>query len=337
MRIRRGFTVIPAILLAAVACNFSPANVSTLSQPENPTLSAQTAAAMQGKPLSTGTAGPGITQGAANPPTASAAVSTPTVAALTGAMLRNWTYKLPLYKETVTLVDGKYDRAESNENLLHVAIVEPITFGDLNGDGAADAAVLLSENGGGTGFFVSVIVMLNQGGVPVQSASRLIDDRPQINGMTILGGRIAVDAVIHGVQDPMCCPDFPVVETMQLWHGGLSLVRFTSSAGGQERAITIASPRPMTVVSGSVPVVGNVTISPFENTLGYEIYGAEGDKLGNGSIMVTSGGMGTAGTFTAYIDISAIPSGTDIQLELLDLSMADGSILAMDSVFLAVQ
>ena len=62
---------------------------------------------------------------------------------------------------------------------------------------------------------MSVVAVLNQGGVPLQSASRFLDDRAQLNGMVIIGGRIVVDAVIHGFDDPMCCPNFPVVQTLQ--------------------------------------------------------------------------------------------------------------------------
>jgi hypothetical protein len=47
--------------------------------------------------------------------------------------------------------------------------------------------------------------------------------------------------------------------------------------------------------------------------------------------------MGTPGTFDASIDISMVPAGTTIRLKITDLSAADGSILAMDSVELMVK
>jgi hypothetical protein len=248
-------------------------------------------------------------------------------------MLRNGTYKLPQFGETVTLVNGAYDRAASNEDILHAALLSPIAFGDLNGDGAGDAAIFLSENGGGTGSFVSVIVMLNQGGVPVQSADRLVDDRPQVNNLAIHNGLILVDAVIHGVPDPMCCPNFPVTETLLLENSRLILTRFTStSPGGPLRAINLTAPAPGVAISGSVQVAGNATVSPFENTLAYAIFDLGGNKLSNGSFIVTSDGMGLPGTFNVPIDVSAIPAGTVIRLEVSDLSAADGSLLAMDSV-----
>jgi hypothetical protein len=262
----------------------------------------------------------------------------PTVPPLTAEMLRNGTYVLPESKETVTLVDGQYDRATSNEDILHVTLMNPIAFGDLDGDGAEDAAIVLSENMGGTGFFMSVVAVLNQGGAPVQSASRFLDDRAQLNGLVIAGGRIAVDAVIHGFQDPMCCPNFPVVETMRLIGGKLILTRFTSrTPGGDERAITVTGPADGNSVSGSMQLTGTVTISPFENTLAYKIYGPAGDELKAGSFLVDSEGMGTPGIFNVAIDLTGIPLGTQVRLEISDLSAADGSLLAMDSVQLMVK
>jgi hypothetical protein len=330
MKIPRAFTVILMVFLAAVACNLTPNPAPTLSQPEIQTLSAQTVAAMQGQTVSASQGGPETTPGA-NPTTESADTNTPTVPPLTEAMLRNGTYRLPQFGETVTLVDGKFDRAESMENLLHVQIVEPIAFGDLNGDGVADAAVILSENGGGSGFLISVVVMLNQGGVPVQSADRFIEDRAQINNLTIQNQRIALDAIIHGVQDPMCCPTLPAVETMQLWHGGLVLVGFASSTGGQLRAIAITAPQSGSTATGSVQVAGNFTIAPFENTFAYEFFNVGGSMIANGSF-VTAGG----GAFNAAVSLAGIPAG-EVILEIEDLSAADGSLLAMDSVFLLVQ
>ncbi|MBN1439018.1 MAG: hypothetical protein JW929_06360 [Anaerolineales bacterium] len=302
------------LILAALACNFPPGGAT-------PGGSVQKTV-----PVALPTAQPGT-----------AAPPAPTVQPLTAEMLRNGTYVLPESGETVTLVDGRYDRAESMENILHVSLMDPIAFGDLNGDGAEDAAIVLSENMGGTGFFMNVVAVLNQGGAPVQSGSRFLDDRAQLNGMVIIGGRIVVDAVIHAAQDPMCCPDFPVVETLRLEGDELILRRFVSrTPGGAERAISITGPAEGAQVSGSVQLTGTITISPFENTLTYRIYGPAGEGLDGGPLMVASEDMGTPGTFNVAIDLAGIPAGTRIRLEVLDLSAADGSLLAMDSVLLRV-
>jgi hypothetical protein len=260
-----------------------------------------------------------------------------TVPPLTADMLKNGTYKLPQLGATVTLVNGKYDSAPADENIIHAALLSSIAFGDLNGDGAEDAAVLLAENSGGTGNFISVVAVLNQNGAPAQSGDRYIDDRAKINGMTIAGGRILVDAVLHGPNDPMCCPNFPAKETLQLRNSGLILTHFTSNSGGPLREILLTSPAAGASVSGSLQAAGSVTVSPFENTLNASIFDMGGNKLSSGPIMVTSDGMGEPGTFASAIDVSAIPAGTVIRLEVSDLSAADGSLLAMDSVECTVQ
>jgi hypothetical protein len=304
------------LLLASLACNL-PIGVS-------PTAGAPAAGTR-----------PAISR---TPRVDTAAAPRPTVAPLTAEMLRNGTYELPESKETVTLSDGVYDRAESMEDILHVTLMDPIAFGDLNGDGAEDAAFVLSENLGGTGFFMSVVAVLNQGGVPLQSASRFLDDRAQLNGMAIVGGKIVVDAVIHSFQDPMCCPNYPVVETLRLIGGNLILIRFTShTPGGEERAITITGPAEGSSASGSVQLTGAVSVSPFENTLAYKIIGPAGAELGGGSFLVESDGMGGPGTFNVPISLAGIPAGTAVRLEISDLSAADGSLIAMDSVGLRVE
>ncbi|MFN2297321.1 MAG: Gmad2 immunoglobulin-like domain-containing protein [Anaerolineales bacterium] len=263
---------------------------------------------------------------------------TAAVPPLTVEMLKNGTYLLPQAGETVTLVDGRYDRAESMEDLLHVELRDPIAFGDLDGDGAEDAAFLLSENMGGTGFFVSLLAIRNDGGNPVQAASEFIEDRPQINGLTIMGGRIAADLVIHGHQDPMCCPTLPAVATYRLAVNKLVLIRFTTQTpGGEERAITITGPAGGSAVSGSVQVSGAITISPFENTLSYKIFDAADNELAMGPVQVQSEDIGAPGTFNVTISLAGIPAGAMIRLEISDISMADGSLLAMDSVALRVE
>ena len=78
--------------------------------------------------------------------------------------------------------------------------------GDLNGDGIADAAVLLAINTGGTGRFVQLAAVTNEAGEPVQKATSFLGDRVQIKSVSILDGRIKITMITHGAQDPLCCP-----------------------------------------------------------------------------------------------------------------------------------
>ncbi len=269
-----------------------------------------------------------------------APTATATPAGLTAEQLKNGTYLAPAYTKTVTLSHGAYE-AGSGADYYSASLVDPLAFGDLNGDGVDDAAVLLAENGGGSGVFVSVVPLLNLGGQPVQAGGVLVDDRPKINALTIQHGQISLSAIIHGADDPACCPAFPVTETYQLSGGGLELVRLDSqTAAGTWRAIRLASPAPGASVTGTVPVKGTTTQAPFENGLVYRLVDAQGRQLGDeGPVRVATPELGGAGTFDEAIelDLSKFPAGSTVRLEVYDVSAADGSMLAMDSVELVVK
>ena len=263
---------------------------------------------------------------------------TQVTSALTIDVLKNAEYKLPQSNKTVKLAGGSF-KAGSGADYVDANLLDKVAFGDLNGDGRPDAVVLLAENAGGSGTFISAVVILDENGQPVQSGSALIGDRVKITSLTIQPDRkIVLTGTIHGPNDPMCCPTFQVTETYQLSKSGLELVRLTSQTPlGKERAINIESPANAAQVSDSVEVKGNVSISPFENNLVYRIYDGTGKKWAEGPIQVKSAEMGGPGTFDTTIDISNIPAGLLIRLEILDLSVADGSTLAMDSVELLVK
>ena len=51
-------------------------------------------------------------------------------------------------------------------------MMDLVAFGDLDGDGIWDAAVVLEANGGGSGTFRSLEAVVNEDGAPVHVASR---------------------------------------------------------------------------------------------------------------------------------------------------------------------
>ncbi len=264
--------------------------------------------------------------------TVPAPVPTPTLPVLTPEVLKNMAYDLPVSQKTVKLVDGKY-QAASGEAPLSVGMAEPIAFGDLNGDNNDEAAVVLGENTGGTGTFQSLIVVTSQAGAPVQVAAFHLGDRVRIEAITIQDQRVTIDMIVHGPQDPLCCPTVPVSETFRLTRTGLRIDRVTSKTpGGQERIIQIESPAEGTQVDSQVEVKGSVTIAPFENNLVYRTFTEENDPVAEGHILVNASEPGGQGTFETTIDLSAIPSGQYFWLEIGDLSAADGSTLALSTV-----
>jgi hypothetical protein len=286
--------------------------------------------------------------GACNVPQAPAPTATPAATettvpsptalpGLSDTLLQNGSYQTPQYNRSVTLKDGKYE-AGSGADYFMASLLPLRAKGDLNGDGLEDAAVLLAENGGGSGVFVSLVGVLNQNGKPVQTGGVLIDDRPKVNALEIQGGKILLNGVIHGPNDPMVSPTLEVSETYRLVKRKLALVHLTSKVpDGRDHVIRIESPADGSAASGSVQVKGSMPIGPFENALVYHLVDADGNQLAEGPFATKSDGDGAPATFDNTIDISTIASGSEIRLELVEVSMANGSAIALDSIALTVK
>jgi len=271
-------------------------------------------------------------------------VPTPSISALTPDQVKNAKYQLAIQDShpIVQLTNGAYQSTTdvSSPNFMSISLSPQMAFGDLNGDGAGDAAVLLAENYGGTGVFVSVIAMLNQNGQAVQAASELIDDRPEINSISIQNGQIFLDATIHGPNDPACCAAEATQRTYQLVAGKLVLTSFiTKTPDGGERIIAISHPLNGDSFMNSWPltVTGNVTIAPFENALAYSIFDAKDNPVATGSLLVQASQPGGSGFFSLPVDLAKITSPGPVRIQVEDLSPADGSILSLGSVTVNVK
>ena len=122
--------------------------------------------------------------------------------------LKNAEYHLGI--ETFRLVDGIHYLTPlpgESRNDWHIKIDQPIAFGDVNGDGANDAAVTLKSRSGGTGVWRCIAVVVNHGGQPLNIATQCLGDRDRITAIRITDdGVIIADVVIHGPGDAACCP-----------------------------------------------------------------------------------------------------------------------------------
>ena len=251
-------------------------------------------------------------------------------------LIKNSTFIAPNYNKSITLRDGKYEAGAGADYLL-VQILPPMALGDLNGDGKDEAAVLLGENGGGSGVFVSLIVLTFKNGTPIQSGSALIDDRPKIHALSIKNSQVILDAIIHGPTDAMVNPTLPVTETYQIISNTLVMTRFASKTpDGHDRSINISSPASQAGVKGSVKVQGSMPIAPFENNLSYRVYDTQGKQVAKGPFPVKASKPGGKATFDYTVKIPALPTGTAIRLELSETSAKDGSIMTLDSVNLLI-
>lgn len=263
--------------------------------------------------------------------------ATPTPALLSRSVLENMLYTLPGFVDrepfSFQLEDGEFQSGEDPAaiDFINVRLGDVIAFGDLNGDDLPDAAVILAANYGGTGVFVWVVAVLNQNGKAEQAAAFLIDDRPMIEQLSIENSRILLEGLVHGPSDPGCCPNQPVRWALRLMPAGLNLVSASTRIGDLWREINLELPVEDSRVGEWVEVRGGVPVMPFEATLNYRVYSENGVEYQNSYIMVDAPDYGYPGTFQKEIDLSEVPPGV-IYLEVSEISMADGSVVALTSV-----
>lgn len=138
---------------------------------------------------------------------------------LTVKQLENGKYLIPSWEnpgqgEWVQLKDGEFARRDQ-DNPLFVSIVK-IALGYLSNKQSKDAAVIYGYNTGGTGFFAMLCAIINDHGKPSQIASADLEDRVKINSLSIKPGKIVIDMVTHGPNDPACCPTVKKIATYTL-------------------------------------------------------------------------------------------------------------------------
>ena len=241
--------------------------------------------------------------------------------------------------QVVQLTDGTFEQGTPGaDDFISVQVTDFVAIGDLDADGTEEAAALISENYGGTGVFVFLAIFSQMDGTWTFQTSNMVDDRPELRELSIANNEIFLDAVIHGTDEPMCCPTLRTMRHYRFVDNLLDMIDYTTfTPDGQPRTITIESPANGSDVFTSVPIKGKVAIAPFENNLVYSIVDLSGIQLSAGPIAVNAPELGAPGTFDAIIPLGSVLSGAIIRIEVQDISAADGSLLAMDSVELVVK
>lgn len=251
--------------------------------------------------------------------------------------LWNADYLSPLLQAPITLVNGAFSGMIDGTE-LNVTAQPGIAYGDLNGDGIEDAAIVLAENTGGSGVFVSLVVIYSDAGQYAQAAGVVIDDRPIIDSVAIEGSVVKLQALVHAPNDPMVNPTTRISAEYSLRGGRLINTRLSSTfVGGGEHAIYIDTPRDGEGVSGSLRVTGSMPIAPFENNLSLLISDPLSGQLLHEGFMVQAEDMGAPAAFDNSVELPDVPAGTEILLLLSELSMADGTPMALDSIWLIVE
>jgi heat shock protein HslJ len=137
----------------------------------------------------------------------------------TSAEFGNATYA-GIYEHELTLENGRWEGepyVSGGAARPSVGLVEDFQLsGDLDGDGAAEQAVVLWENAGGTGTQIYLAVMGRTDGKLVNLSTARIGDRVQLRAGRIKDGNIELDVIQQGPDEPACCPSRKVTRTWSL-------------------------------------------------------------------------------------------------------------------------
>jgi hypothetical protein len=244
---------------------------------------------------------------------------------LTQATLENFTYQVQ--PSGIPLKNGGYEdyslRIESH-------LVEPIAFGDLNGDDQKDAAVVLATNTGGSGTFYTLSAVLNQGGVPVEETYVKFGDRQELLNLKIVDRRIVLDYMTQGPRDGLCCPNQHILSTYVLENNELHLVSYQRL----ESKEVLATPLPNVIfidqpkiedcfaidvqVNRPFEIQGRIGQTPAEKKLSYRVMDEDGGLLMQGETPV-NGDPGASGLFSFQI----IPQKVSTILPYIHVEIAD--------------
>ena len=250
---------------------------------------------------------------------------------LTLEQLRNAEYRLPLLGDEDTPIqftdgEGQIVFGEGATERVHAGIVnDTVAFGDLDGDGIADAAVVVFISGGGSGTFIHLAAMLDRDGAPEQAAWAFLGDRVPVRDLAVTGGQIVARAVTHRPSDGLCCPTLEVTRTFGLESDKLV----------PRQALVIESPLPGETVASGGEIRGTASTYPSAEGLAYSVYDARGGVIGMGSLPV-DGYADQPGTFAAPVDFIAAADGPG-QIEIVDIDPVDGSAVARTAVPVILQ
>jgi hypothetical protein len=187
--------------------------------------------------------------------------------------LKNATYLLKDFaslndgSDSMALVNGTFSKSEpagtgvQNFNLMYVQS----TTGDLNGDGLPDAAVILAADTGGSGTFVYLAAVINQAGKPLNVDAITLGDRTVIESMSIQDGKIAMQTIIHGPQDPLCCPTLKTSETYMLENNNLLTQAEKTAAPLAQGVIEALKAKDMGKLASFIHPAAGVRFSPYVN------------------------------------------------------------------------
>ncbi len=137
--------------------------------------------------------------------------------------------------ETVPLHAGTFTRTSPPEARLTVKVTG-CQWADLDGDGLDEVAVLVSENFGGSGTFLSLHVLDTLNGEMFGLAPAALGDRVFPYDFAVVGRVVRVGMLAHTEDDPYCCPS--VETTRRFMVRDFAVVPVGDAAAGGEAQST---------------------------------------------------------------------------------------------------
>lgn len=107
--------------------------------------------------------------------------------------------------QAYTLQDGTVEReiAPGSASKEVIRVFGQPVLGDLNGDGASDAVMFLTQDLGGSGTFFYIVEAINQDGFFVGTDAMLLGDRIAPQNINIVDGRAVANFAERRVGEPM--------------------------------------------------------------------------------------------------------------------------------------
>ena len=146
-----------------------------------------------------------------------------------------------IYDEPIQLQGGKYEGEPfepQGASFPRVGLIEEsLLTGDLDGDGAEEAIVMLWESSGGSGTYSYLAALDREGSDVVNVATAEIGDRIQLRDSRVSGNRVELDVLRAGPQDAGCCPGEMATLAWELEGASLNPVE----SGVEPERLSIAS------------------------------------------------------------------------------------------------
>jgi hypothetical protein len=227
----------------------------------------------------------------------------------------------------VALAGGRSEvqAAPGSATQVVTTLADRRSYGDLDGDGAADAAVALWQAPGGSGTFHYLAVLA--GGSAGPAPTVLLGDRVIVDRVAIAHGRVAVSYLTRGLDEALAAqPTIPVTRYFALEGGALvELGSGSCEASGLEDIgafVFVTTPTSGTEVLGRFAVTG--CSRTFESTVNWRLLDRAGAELVSGFTM--GGGVDGPGrfAFTVEYDVSAVAERQIGHLEVFETDASGG-------------